>query len=155
MKRRRGPQSGYTLLEVLVATTIMAVAVTALVSNLTGSLRNLSRLTEQDRASLLAKRKLEEILVQPAELFLRFTPVEGTFEQPIPSDGGKSGWRLVIIPTELPDPVGPGSVVLDRLELEAWWMSGSKRRTYSIVTYRRGFLTEADFLASGGLRAPL
>lgn len=150
--RRRKREAGYTLLEVLVATTIMAIAVTALVGNLTGSLRNLSRLTEQDRATLLTKRKLEEILIQPPVMITRFIPVEGGFDQPISTDGGKSGWRLVITPTELPERPYPGSPVLDRLELEAWWepTGSKKRRTFSIVTYRRGVLTEADFLASGG-----
>lgn len=149
MRPGRG-QGGYTLLEVLVATTIMAVAVTALVGNLTGSLRNLSRLTDQDRASLLAKRKLEELLIQPPILLPRFTPIEGKFDQPIATDGGESGWRVVVEPTEVPLQPYPGAMVLDRIELEAWWKSGSKRRTFSLVTYRRGQLTELDFGSAGG-----
>lgn len=148
MKGRRRGQQGYTLLEVLVATTIMAIAVTALVSNLTGSLRNLSRLTETDRAALLTKRKLEEVLLWPT--LPRVTAIEGAFDQPIPTDGGESGWRVQVVATEIPENPGPGMPVLDRIEIEAWWKSGARRKTYSIVTYRRGQLTEADFLGSGG-----
>lgn len=150
MKERRRAKNGYTLLEVLVATTIMAIAVTALVSNLTGSLRNLSRLTESDRAALLTKRKLEEVLLQPA--LPRMTRIEGVFDQPISTGGGESGWVAQVVATEIPENPGPGMPVLDRIEIEAWWKSGERRKTYSIVTYRRGQLTEADFLGAGGVK---
>lgn len=138
---------GFTLLEALVATTIMAIAVTALVSNLTGSLRNLSRLTEQDRAALLASRKLEEILIGPP--LPRYQTLEGKFEQPIPADGAESGWRVKAEPVELPEILAPGAPVLDRIELEAFWMAGRTRRTFTVVTYRRGQLLPEDL---GGRR---
>src|SRR5205814_2063081 len=62
MKSRRG----FTLLEVLVATTIMGVAVVTLLSALSTSVRNATRLTDYDRAALLARAKMDALLVDPA-----------------------------------------------------------------------------------------
>ena len=138
---------GFTLLEVLVATTIMAVAVTALVGNLTGSLRNLDRLTQKDRAATLAKRKKEELLLNPG--LPHYQRLAGPWDPPNASD--QQGWQLRVVPFDVPPTAGPGATVLDRLELEAWWMDGSARRAYTLVAYRPGVLTEADFL-TGGLR---
>ena len=138
---------GFTLLEVLVATTIMAIAVTALVGNLTGSLRNLDRLTQKDRAATLAKRKMEELLLNPA--LPRYQRLAGRWDPPDASE--TQGWQLRIAPFDAPPAAGPGTAVLDRMELEAWWMDGGARRSYSLVAYRPGILTEAD-LAAGALK---
>jgi type II secretion system protein I len=128
---------GFTLLEGLVATTIMAIAVTALVGNLTGSLRNLDRLTQKDRAAVLAKRKMEELLLTPG--LPRHERIEGP------------GWLLRVTAFDVPPKAGPGVAVLERLELETWWMDGGQRRSYTLVAYRPGMLLAADF-AAGVLR---
>ena len=54
---------GFTLLEVLVATVIMAIAVSGVLAALSTSVRNATRLTDRDRASVFARRKMEELLV--------------------------------------------------------------------------------------------
>ncbi len=143
MRRR-----GFTLLEVLVATTIMAIAVTALVSNLTGSLRNLDRLTQKDRTATLAKRKMEELLLNPA--LPRYERLAGRWDPPNASD--QQGWQLRVTPFEVPPKAGPGTPILERLELEAWWLDGSARRAYTLVAYRAGILYEADL--AGGVARP-
>lgn len=139
---------GFTLLEVLVATTIMAIAVTALVSNLTGSLRNLDRLTQKDRAATLAKRKMEEFLLNPA--LPHFQRLAGRWDPPHAND--RQGWQLRVTPFDVPPTAGPGASVLDRLELEAWWTDGAVRRAFILVAYRPGVLTEADLIAPGVVR---
>lgn len=56
-------QAGFTLLEVLVATTIMAVAVVTLLGGISASMRNASRLTNYDRAVMRAHSKMDELTV--------------------------------------------------------------------------------------------
>ena len=83
-------RNGFTLLEMLVATLIMGIAVTGLLTSLTSSLRNTARLTEYDRASMLARRKLDEILLLPR------TPLTGVMEEayrPEETGGVESGWQ--------------------------------------------------------------
>src|SRR4029077_1217587 len=59
VKTRRG----FTLLEMMVATVILAVAIVGLLSGITGALRNAARLTEYDRAVQLARLRMNELVV--------------------------------------------------------------------------------------------
>src|SRR5262249_17243765 len=53
---------GFTLLEMIVATTILGVAVTGLLSGLAGVTRNATRLREYDRAVQLARLRMNDLL---------------------------------------------------------------------------------------------
>ena len=129
------PQRGFTLLEVLVATLIMGIAVTGLLSGLAAASRNASRLTEYDRATLLARQKMDELLVDDA--VPRGPWVEANFDP-------ASGWRARVTPFEQAGGGGPGLWVVDRIELEVWWMSGATRRSFALEGFRR------SVLAAGG-----
>lgn len=132
----RPSSRGFSLLELLVATAIMGVAVAALLGGLTDSLRAASRASEYDQITLAARRKLEDLLVESQ--LPRFQNIEGNFS-------ATSGWRARVTPFDVPFQPGPGSPVFDRVTLEAWWMSGRTRRTISLEGYRRGFLYQEDF----------
>jgi type II secretion system protein I len=132
---------GFTLLEVLVATVIFAIAVAGLMSGLSGSLRNAARLTDYDRAAMLARRKMDELLED--KKLPKFIPIEGRWD-PILTGGHESGWRARIQPWEiLPSPTA-GMMALDRIELQVWWLDGSNRRTFAVEAFRRATLTESD-----------
>jgi len=133
MTKRRG----FTLLEMLVATVVMAVAVTSLMSALSTSMRNAARLTEYDRASMRARSKMDELIAQPR--LPRMTILEGP------------GWRAKVTPFEAAPGAGPGAPVLDRIELEVAWMAGEQRKTFTLEGYRRSILTQED-VAVGALR---
>ena len=125
---------GFTLLEVMVATTVMGIAVVTLMSGLSTSVRNASRLTDYDRAALLARAKMDALLVDPR------LPLATVMDEPLDPrllGGARGGWRAQVTPFETaPSPV-PGAFGLDRIQLEIWWMSGDRRRSFSLEAFRR------------------
>lgn len=142
---------GFTLLEMLVATTIMGMAVVGLLAALSTSLRNAARLTEADRIALLARRQMDALLLD-ANL-PRFTVFGGEFDRAL-SGGRPAGWRARLMPFETPPGAGPGTASLDRLELEIWWEPAPEmRRSFRLEAYRRGVVGPDDAIqaAASGL----
>lgn len=130
MRRRRG----FSLLEVLVATLIMGIAVVGLLSTMSTSVRNASRVADADRAAMVARSELDRLLADP-KLPMNFV-IEGrvTAEQ---FAGREGGWRARVSAFEVPENAAPASPVLQRVEFELWWMDGLTRRTFPIEAYRR------------------
>src|SRR5581483_6904785 len=90
-------QAGFTLLEVLVATLIMGIAVAGILSGMAGASRNAARLTDYDRTTLLAKQKMDELLLdreapRNQEIAAEFNPAL--------TGGVVSGWRARVTPFE-------------------------------------------------------
>jgi general secretion pathway protein I len=140
--RRPAPQErGFTLLEVLVATLIMGVAVAGLLGGLSATTRNAARLSQYDRATLLARQKMDELLV--ASEIKRGLPLEGVFD-PAATGGSSIGWRAVVQPFEVAPGAGPGQWVVDRVQLQIWWMDGVTRHEFSLEGFRRGVLQNGD-----------
>ncbi len=136
MRRR-----GFTLLEMLVATAILGIAVVGLMSNLSVSLRNAAHLTDYDRAALLAHEKMDELLLD-REL-PKVAILEGVFD-PSLTGGTDAGWRAQLTPFEVPPKAGPGSEILEQLELQVWWGPQGHQRTLVLDGYRRGTLPKAE-----------
>lgn len=143
-RRRRG-ERGFTLLEVLVAAVIMGIAVAGLMSGLATSTRNAARLSQYDRATLLARQKMDELLVA-SELRRSRVPIQGTFD--LASTGGQPmGWSATVLPFETAPGAGPGQWVVDRIALQIWWMDGETRHEFAVEGFRRGILQPGDQLA--------
>jgi general secretion pathway protein I len=134
---KKGSQGGFTLLEVLVATLIMGIAVAGVMSGLSASVRNASRLTQYDRATLLARQKMNELLVDTT--IRRGVPVQGAVNPTL-------GWSAVIQPFEASPGTGPGLWILDRVQLQVWWMDGATRHEFSLEGFRRGIMQNGDVL---------
>jgi general secretion pathway protein I len=133
----RSRQRGFTLLEVLVATAIAGIAVAGLMGALSNTAKNANRLTAKDRAAFLAKSRMDELIVD--HKLPRGVPHEGLFD-PTLAGGVAAGWRARVIPFEMAPNAGPGMWVVDRIELEVWWMEGATRRAFTLEAFRRGIL---------------
>jgi general secretion pathway protein I len=144
MRRDQTKRHGFTLLEVLVATLIMAIAVAGLMGAISTSLRNAARLTEHDRAVLLGHQKMDELLI--ATGLPKGVPFDGTWG-PEATGGGDMGWRARLTPFEVPKGAAAGSIFVERVELEIWWMSGPQRRSFHLEGFHRSLLTKADLAA--------
>jgi hypothetical protein len=114
-------------------------------------MRNQSRLTDYDRSAMLARRKMDELLAD--RKLPRFAVLEGRWD-PAMTNGRESGWRARVQPWEIPPGANPGAEVLERIELEVWWLEGNQhRKTFAIDGFRRGRLMPEDLAA--GAPAPL
>ncbi len=138
MRRR-----GFTLLEVMVATLIMAIAVAGMMGAISTSLRNAARLTDHDRAVLLGHQKMDELLI--ATGLQKGVPFQGTWG-PEATGGGEMGWRARVTPFEVPKGAGISRPFIERVELEIWWMNGSQRRSFTLQGFHRALLTKEDLL---------
>jgi general secretion pathway protein I len=118
---------GFTLMEVLVATLIMAIAVAGALSGISAAARNASKLTQYDRATILARQKMDELLVNTNR-----AGGDGVFD-PEQSGGSTVGWHATSSAFE----GGPGPGVVERIELEIWWMDGATKHVFALEGYRR------------------
>ncbi len=133
--QRRTTERGFTLLEVLVATAIMGITVAGIMNGLATASRNVSRLTQYDRAGILARSKMDELLED--NTLKRNTPIQGMFT-PQATGGVEAGWKAQLTPFETMTAGGGGYWLVERIALEIWWMDGPTRRSFALDGYRRG-----------------
>ena len=133
----RVQQRGFTLLEALFATMIMGVAVAGILNALAASSRNVVRLTQADRAVLLARTKMDELLANDA--LPRKTFMAGPFSA-AEAGGTNAGWQARVTAVESAFGATDLNWVIDRIELEIWWMDGATRHSFSLEGYRRSLL---------------
>ena len=86
MRRDRG----FTLLEMIVATTIMAVAIVGLISGLSTTTHNAARLRDYDRAVQLGRERMNELMLD--QTLPHNTVVAGVFD-PNQTGGVEAGWK--------------------------------------------------------------
>lgn len=127
-------RAGFTLLEVLVATLIMGLAVTALLVGLSQAAHNADRLAVYDRFVMLARRQMNELLLRSNIPFAG--QVQGAFSG-TDTGGVGGGWSATIRPYEQPPNAAPGVFVLQEIALDVWWQPASGgRRDLVLHSYR-------------------
>lgn len=124
----------------IVATLIMGIAVTGLLSGLVGATRNAARVREYDHVAQLAREQMNRLLVdytlpQNGQAANNFNPdITG---------GMEAGWRAQTSVAEPPPTPGANQFFLERIQLEIWWVSGQNRRSVTIEGFRRN-ITQAQ-----------
>jgi len=132
---------GFTLLEMMVATTIMGVAVVGLLAEISSSVHNAARLRDYDRVAQLAGERMNELLADynmPRDMELK-----SQFDPAI-TGGLEAGWRSQLTTFEKPASAA-GQLALDRIQLEVWWNSGGQHRTIRLESFRKRFVTPQEF----------
>ena len=137
---------GFTLLEMMVATTIMGIAVVGLLSEISSSVHNAARLRDYDRVAQLAREQMNELLADYQ--MPRNVEIDNQFDPNI-TGGLEAGWRGKLATAEKPK-APDGEMALDRIQLEVWWNSGGYRRTFSVEAFRRRPVTPQDFQQAVG-----
>ncbi len=129
----KGKQTGFTLIEIIIAFAVLALALTLLLGTLSGSARQVRDSADAGRAalhaqSLLAQTGVGEVLQPGAR--------DGEF------DDGKYRWTMQI--SDYTDPLrprqdalqNPGAPHLLRLALTVQWGDGGPGRQLSLETLR-------------------
>lgn len=132
---------GFTLLEMLVASTIMAVAIVGLLSGIGGATRNAARLRDYDRAAQLARLRMNELLAN-ATLPVG-SVLGGTFDREI-TGGMEIQWQARLTNVQMPPSPAVGQPCLQRIELQVWWMAGEQKRNFTLDAYRTHILIQGD-----------
>lgn len=133
-------KKGFTLLEVLIATLIMGVAVAGMMTALSTSMRNAARLTDHDRMAMLARTRMDELLVD------RTLPLEAEFDgkfDPQVTGGEEAGYHVAMNVFEAPAQAPPLTPVLQRIVLHVWWKQGDKQRGFYLEAFRRSMIPAA------------
>ena len=124
----RSNQSGFSLLEMIVATALTGLTVVGLLSLTSQSLSNSARIREYDRAAMLARTRMDELLTVDPPLLNQ--PLQGAFD-PL------TGWEARITPVEVDYNAAAGGTLLARIDLTVWWQSDGRRKTFPLEAYRR------------------
>ncbi len=119
---------GFTLIEMIVATALMGIAVVGLLSLLSATLANAARVKQYDQAAMLARTKMNELLaLSPLPLGQALT---GQWNE-------STGWQAQAGVFERPPNAGSGMMQLVRVELDVWWMDNKERKSIRLEGYRR------------------
>jgi general secretion pathway protein I len=132
---------GFTLLEMLVASTIMAIAIVGLMGAIGGSTRTAIRLRDYDRATQLARMRMNELLAD--DTITAGQSLSGSFD-PAFTGGLHVEWDAHLTTVEMPPTPSTGQPCLQRVELQLWWDSDGRRRNFTLDAYRTHILRGAD-----------
>ena len=119
---------GFSLLEVLVALSIMAISLGVLYQTQIGATRNLSHSLALERATLYG----QSILANATGLVADHDTLEGAFD-----DGYR--WQLTLTPIEIPPPPPAEKpfIPMLQLDLNIFWQEGSKERQLHLQSLSR------------------
>jgi len=128
MSPRDSRQRGYSLIEVLVAFAILAMALTVLLRIFSGGLRNIDASSEYTRALVVAEAEL----AVPGIL----EPMQSGFAEGTTADGFK--WQRQVSALDLGGRTLESPLSPWRIAVEVQWPSGRGTRAVQLETIRLG-----------------
>lgn len=131
---------GFSLLEVIVATAVMGLAVVGTLSLTTQSLSNAAQVRQYDRAAMLARTQMS--LLQTAFPLPLNRKLEDKFDE-------QWSWEAMVTPLEV-GPDGGGRSLLARIVLSIKWEDNGQDRSIELEGFRRMKIT-SDMNLSGSL----
>jgi len=129
----------------MIATAIMGIAVVGLLSGISQSLRNADRVTDYDRAALLARSRMDDLLLNYQ--LPKNTVIADEFPRAV-LGGKEGGWRARITPFDLPRNPSPGAEIVERVEMEIWWKTSSGEKKFDLEAFRTNILRPEDLMAA-------
>jgi prepilin-type N-terminal cleavage/methylation domain-containing protein len=129
-RSRKPGSSGFSLMEVLVAISLLGISYTIIFSLMTTSLKNVNRIEEREKVARYGQMKLNELVLKEQRGEEEY-PLSGTFDE-------SYGWKAEVLPylveqgEEEAVKVRPISLVRIRLTMERH--SHDPRSIYSIET---------------------
>jgi general secretion pathway protein I len=127
---RHPPEAGFTLIEILVATAIAALALVALLESFSSGLSTVSRLGARDRAAMLAQSVLDAAGTR--ELLTEGVETGRTVEGVVWRTTSRRRYDLIYS-----DPAKM-LVVPYEVEVEVAWRDGRRSRLLTLRTIRLG-----------------
>lgn len=124
----RADEAGVSLLEVLIAISLLAISFTAVFSGLSSALRTTDQLGGYDRSVEYATRKLNELVMDPAL---------GPGEERSGVSGSGISWRASTVLVDERTSFNPDQPVeLIRIRLETSWNAPAGRRSFVLQTLK-------------------
>lgn len=120
-------RNGFSLLEVVVATGLLGVAMVGILGSIGSSVTAVGAAREHDTAALIARSRMNQLLTA------RPLPLGTTMGDRYP-DG--SGWEAIARPMEGFGRDSSGRQLV-RISLAVWWYSGGDRKQIRLEGYRR------------------
>ncbi|MDN3578064.1 prepilin-type N-terminal cleavage/methylation domain-containing protein [Chitinimonas viridis] len=134
MSRQSKRQRGFTLLEVLVALTILGLGLASLLIAYSGSLRLTQRAQDQTVAATLARSKLDETLAS------KNADIKGDEAEEI-YNGTRYTYRITSTPYPLLDEGLyqrlPDAPRLEVIQVDVYWGSEARPQHYQLLNYHR------------------
>ena len=128
----RNKSKGFTLIEVLVATAILGIALTVIIQLFAGGLRLARASKEYTSAINYVNTKMEEIA---SKQDLEEGVTEGEFDETFHWRVTTNKVDILFLPVEKPWEVKP-PIQLFKIKVDVLWKSGSKERSAGTETYR-------------------
>ena len=120
--------SGFSLMEVLVAISVMGIVYATLFGLMTTSLKNIRRIEEREKVVRYSQMKLNELVLRSLQAHEEDFPLSGRFDE-------SYSWKAEVLPLESAEerdsarPIG-----LSRIRLTALRQNPAEEQVYSLET---------------------